>query len=84
MRIFLQFQEIHVKIQSEQHHKYTDNIIDICTVIILYGIYIALTVSEFVLLLFGGMPVFDSLLHTFGTAGTGGFGIKNSSVAYSK
>ena len=28
------------------------------------------------------MPVFDSLLHTFGTAGTGGFGIKNSSVAY--
>ena len=49
---------------------------------ILYGIYIALTVIEFVLLLFGGMPVFDSLLHTFGTAGTGGFGIKNSSVAY--
>ena len=47
-----------------------------------YGIYIALTVIEFVLLLFGGMPVFDSLLHTFGTAGTGGFGIKNSSVAY--
>ena len=49
---------------------------------ILYGIYIALTVIEFVLLLFGGMPVFDSLLHTFGTAGTGGFGIKNGSVAY--
>lgn len=49
---------------------------------ILYAIYIALTVAEFVLLLFGGMNVFDSMLHTFGTAGTGGFGIKSTSVAY--
>lgn len=49
---------------------------------ILYVIYILLAVIEFVLLLFGGMSVFDSLLHTFGTAGTGGFGIKSTSVAY--
>ena len=44
---------------------------------ILYGIYFGLTVIEFVFLLFGGMPVFEALLTSFGTAGTGGFGIKN-------
>lgn len=47
---------------------------------ILYIIYIALTAIEFILLLAGGMPVFDSLLHAFGTAGTGGFGIKADSI----
>ena len=46
---------------------------------ILYGIYFALTVLEFVFLLFGGMSVFESLLTAFGTAGTGGFGFKNDS-----
>lgn len=49
---------------------------------ILYGIYIALSAAEFVMLLFGDMSVFDSLVHTFGTAGTGGFGIKNASIGY--
>lgn len=48
---------------------------------ILYIIYIALTVIEIVLLLAGGMPLFDSLIHAFGTAGTGGFGIKGDSIA---
>ena len=48
---------------------------------ILYGIYFALTVLQIILLLIGGMPVFDSVCTAFGTAGTGGFGIKNSSVA---
>ncbi len=52
------------------------------TVRILYLIYLALTLIEFVLLLFGGMSVFDSLVHTFGTAGTGGFGVKNASIGY--
>ena len=52
------------------------------TVRILYGIYIALTLIEFILLLFGGMNIFDSLIHTFGTAGTGGFSSKNLSVGY--
>ncbi len=47
---------------------------------ILYGIYIALTFLEVLLLLFGGMPLFDSLLHSFGTAGTGGFSLKNASI----
>ena len=46
---------------------------------ILYGLYLFLTVMEFVLLLVGQMPVFDSLCTVFGTAGTGGFGIKNDS-----
>ncbi len=48
---------------------------------ILYVIYIALTFIEIVFLLLGNMPVFDSIVHAFGTAGTGGFGIKNSSIA---
>lgn len=47
---------------------------------ILYGLYLALSVLEFILLLAGKMPVFDALCTTFGTAGTGGFGIKNSSI----
>ncbi len=48
---------------------------------ILYGIYLVMTVIEIIILLIGGMPLFDSLTITFGTAGTGGFGILNSSVA---
>ena len=46
---------------------------------ILYGIYLALTILELVFLLLGGMPLFESLLTAFGTAGTGGFGFKNDS-----
>ena len=48
---------------------------------ILYGIYIAITLVEVVLLCAFGMPLFDSLTLTFGTVGTGGFGIKNDSLA---
>lgn len=48
---------------------------------ILYLIYIAMSVIEVVLLLIGGMSLFDSVVHTFGTAGTGGFGIKLDSIA---
>lgn len=48
---------------------------------ILYLIYIVLTVLEILLLLAGGMPVFDSFCTAFGTAGTGGFGVKNDSLA---
>ena len=48
---------------------------------ILYGIYIAITLSEIVLLCAFGMPLFDSLTTSFGTVGTGGFGIKNDSIA---
>lgn len=51
------------------------------TASILYKIYVGMTIVEILLLLAGGMPLFDSLLHAFGTAGTGGFGIKADSVA---
>ncbi|MFQ6865429.1 TrkH family potassium uptake protein [Blautia sp.] len=47
---------------------------------ILYSIYLGMTVIQILLLLLGGMPVFDSLCITFGTAGTGGFGIRNDSM----
>ena len=48
---------------------------------ILYGIYIVLTVLEFIFLLLGRMPLFDALNTAFATAGTGGFGIKGDSIA---
>ena len=47
---------------------------------ILYGIYLAMTVLETVLLLAGGMPLFDACVHAFGTAGTGGFSCRDLSV----
>ena len=48
---------------------------------ILYLIYIAMTLLELILLVAGGMPLFDSAIHTFGTAGTGGFSLKADSLA---
>ncbi|MBQ9437749.1 MAG: TrkH family potassium uptake protein [Lachnospiraceae bacterium] len=51
------------------------------TATILYGIYFGLTLIQFILLVAFGMPVFDSLCTALGTAGTGGFGIKNDSIA---
>ena len=51
------------------------------TAAILYIIYIALTALDILFLLAGGMPLFDALCTAFGTAGTGGFGIRNSSLA---
>ena len=49
------------------------------TAVILYGIYLGITVLLFLLLAFFGMPVFDAICHTFGTVGTGGFSVKNDS-----
>jgi len=48
---------------------------------ILYVIYFVLTLVQIILLLLGDIPLFDSVTTAFGTAGTGGFGIKNSSIA---
>lgn len=48
---------------------------------ILYIIYIVMTAVEILLLFVGGMPLFESVVHAFGTAGTGGFGIKADSIA---
>lgn len=47
---------------------------------ILYGIYISMTLCEIILLFVFGMPLFDALTTSFGTVGTGGFGIKNDSL----
>ncbi|MGM9536605.1 MAG: TrkH family potassium uptake protein [Intestinibacter sp.] len=49
---------------------------------ILYAIYAVLTLLEIVFLLLGKMPLYDSIVHAFSTAGTGGYSIKNSSIAY--
>ena len=51
------------------------------TAAILYIIYVALTVLDIVFLMAGGMNLFESVCHAFGTAGTGGFGVKNDSYA---
>ena len=51
------------------------------TAAILYLLYIALTVLNIVFLLMGGMSVFEAVCTAFGTAGTGGFGVKNDSLA---
>ena len=48
---------------------------------ILYFLYIVLTVTEITLLCIFGMPLFDALATSFGTVGTGGFAIKNNSLA---
>ena len=47
---------------------------------ILYLLYMGITLLQIICLLLAGMPLFDTLTHTFGTVGTGGFGIKNSSI----
>lgn len=49
---------------------------------ILYIIYLAITAILIILLMLGGMSFFDSCIHAFGTAGTGGFSSKNSSIAF--
>lgn len=51
------------------------------TAMILYGIYIVITIVEVLFLLAGKMPLFEALCSTFGTAGTGGFGVKNDSFS---
>ena len=49
---------------------------------ILYGMYLALTLIEVGFLLAGGMNLYDSVIHAFSTAGTGGFNNRNNSVAF--
>ena len=49
---------------------------------VLYGIYIVLTFICIIFLVCGKMPVFDAICHAFGTAGTGGFSIKNAGIGF--
>ena len=51
------------------------------TAAILYIIYIVMTIINVIFLLVGDMPLFEAVCHAFGTAGTGGFGVKNDSMA---
>ena len=51
------------------------------TALILYSIYLVLTLIQFILLLCGGLNAFEALSTAFGTAGTGGFGVLNDSMA---
>ena len=48
----------------------------------LWAIYVLFTAAETILLLFGGMNLFDALCHSFGTLASGGFSTKNQSIAY--
>lgn len=48
---------------------------------LLYTIYLVMTMIEIILLLAGGMDLYDSAVHSFGTAGTGGFSTRNASIA---
>ena len=49
---------------------------------ILYAMYFVLTAAEVIFLILGGMSFYDALLHSFSTAGTGGFSNRNASIAY--
>ena len=51
------------------------------TAMILYGIYVAITVAEIIALLLTGLPLFESVTLTFSTVGTGGFGLLSDSLA---
>ena len=51
------------------------------TAVLLYAIYIVMSMIEFILLLFGEIPVFDAITVTFSTADTGGFSIRNAGIA---
>ena len=50
------------------------------TASILYGLYLGMTVLEVIFLMLGGMTMFEALTTSFGTVGTGGFGVYNSSM----
>ena len=52
------------------------------TALLLWEVYLLLTLAETILLMFGGMDFFDALVHSFATVATGGFSTKNASIAY--
>jgi trk system potassium uptake protein TrkH len=52
------------------------------TALLLWKVYILFSALEAVLLMLGGMNLFDALCHTFGTMATGGFSTKNASIAF--
>jgi len=51
------------------------------TAVVLWKVYVLFTIAETLLLMIGGMDLFESLCHTFGTMATGGFSTRNASIA---
>jgi trk system potassium uptake protein TrkH len=52
------------------------------TAMLLWQVYVLLSAAEVVLLMFGGLNLYEALCHTFGTMATGGFSTKNNSIAF--
>jgi trk system potassium uptake protein TrkH len=67
------------EVPGSSKEKLTPTIKD--TAKILWIIYFSMTILQTFLLKIGGMSLYDSLCHTFGTLATGGFSTKNSSIA---
>jgi len=66
------------EVPGPTHEKITPRITE--TAKILWGVYAGISLVEVVLLMFGGMNLFDALCHTFGTMATGGFSTQNASI----
>ena len=62
------------------HEKLTPRIHQ--TALLLWGVYIFMTALQTILLMFGGMSLFDATIHSFGTVATGGFSTRNNSIAW--
>lgn len=70
---------VRAELSGPYNEKITSHIKD--SAMILWGIYLALTIILTILLLFGGMNLLDAVCHSFSTMATGGFSTKNASVA---
>jgi trk system potassium uptake protein TrkH len=68
------------EVPGPEHDKLSPKIKD--TAKILWVVYIVISLAETILLYFGGMDLFESLCHTFGTMATGGFSTKNASIGH--
>ena len=74
------FQLFSAEVPGLIHEKMTPRVQQ--TAVILWCIYLALTIAETILLMFGGMGFFEAIMHSMGTIATGGFSPRNISVAY--
>jgi len=68
------------EVPGPEHDRLTPRIKN--TAVILWEVYVLISVVEAVLLYFAGMNIFDAICHTFGTMATGGFSTKNASIGY--
>ena len=68
------------EVPGPTHEKLTPRVHQ--TALLLWGVYVSLTVLEMILLVVGGMSIFDAVIHSFGTMATGGFSSKNNSISW--